>query len=98
MKRFRWEATKNEWLKKERNISFEEIVIAIAEGGLLDILEHPNKRKYRGQKLFVVHYSNYVYLVPFVETSEEVFLKTAIPSRKWTKKYGRNYEKQDDKT
>lgn len=93
MKRFRWDASKNERLKKERGVSFEEIVMTIAEGGLLDTLEHPNKRKYRNQKLFVIRYSDYVYLVPGVETEKEIFLKTIIPSRKWTKKYVRRDEK-----
>jgi len=30
---------------------------------------------------------NYAYLVPFVETESEIFLKTIIPSRKATRKY-----------
>lgn len=93
MKRFWWSALKNEKLKKERNVSFEEMVLAMAEGGLLDVLEHPDKRKYRNQKLFVIAYSGYVYIVPFVETENEIFLKTIIPSRKMTKQYRRAYEK-----
>ena len=31
---------------------------------------------------------DYLYLVPFVESEEEVFLKTIIPSRKAKKKFG----------
>ena len=54
---------------------------------LLDIIEHPNPDKYPDQKVFVVDVDDYVYLVPFVETEECVFLKTIIPSRKMTKKY-----------
>ena len=78
---------KNNLLKEERDISFEEVLTAIDEGGLLDILEHPNKGKYPHQRIFVVNTENYVYLVPFVEDEEKVFLKTIIPSRKATKKY-----------
>jgi len=37
--------------------------------------------------IFVVDVEGYVYLVPYVETEESVFLKTIIPSRKMTKKY-----------
>lgn len=74
-------------LKMERDVSFEEAYIAIESGGLLDILAHPNVKKYPGQKMFVVNINNYVYLVPFVEDEEKVFLKTIIPSRKATKKY-----------
>ncbi len=51
------------------------------------MLEHPNKKEYSGQKIFVVNVEAYVYLVPYVENEEIVFLKTIIPSRKMTKKY-----------
>jgi uncharacterized DUF497 family protein len=87
MKYFDWDEAKNDILKKERNISFEIIVIQIVVGKLLDVLEHPNQKKYKNQKLFVVEYEGYVYLVPFVEDEEKIFLKTIIPSRKATKKY-----------
>ncbi|MBI5593076.1 MAG: hypothetical protein HY881_21630 [Deltaproteobacteria bacterium] len=30
----------------------------------------------------------YAVIVPFVEESNEIFLKTAFPSRKYTKRYG----------
>ena len=87
MKYFDWNEEKNETLKKTRNISFEVIVIQIEMGSLLDILEHPNKQKYKNQKIFVVEYENYVYLVPFIEEEDKIFLKTIIPSRKATKQY-----------
>jgi len=56
-------------------------------GGLLDIIEHPNTKKYPNQRIFIVDIDDYAYLVPFVETEERVFLKTVIPSRKMTKRY-----------
>lgn len=87
MKTFSWNNEKNAWLKTVRQISFEEIVLYIEMGYLLDILVHPNQEKYKGQKIFVVQGENYVYLVPFVESKTEVFLKTIIPSRKATRKY-----------
>lgn len=87
MKYFDWDIQKNEQLKQERDISFEDILIAIDAGNILDIVEHPNKRKYPSQKVFIVNISGYAYLVPFVEDREKVFLKTIIPSRKATKKY-----------
>ena len=83
----KWSLDKNLWLRKERNISFEEVLFYIEKGWLLDVLEHPNTKKYSGQKLFVVNIRNYVYIVPFIETDDEIFLKTIIPSRKATKKY-----------
>ena len=87
MKYFDWSPTKNEQLKTERNVLFEDIVFAIEHGELLDIIEHPNKKKYPNQKIFIVKINNYVYLVPFVEDENIIFLKTIIPSRKMTLKY-----------
>lgn len=82
-----WNKEKNEQLKQEREISFEDILIAIEEGNLLDIVEHSNKNQYPNQKIFIVAINDYGYLVPFVEDEEKIFLKTIIPSRKATKKY-----------
>jgi uncharacterized DUF497 family protein len=87
MKYFSWNEEKNELLLSERHISFEDIILYIEKGFLLDLLEHPNPEKYPGQKIFVVQVEEYVYLVPYVESDEEVFLKTIIPSRKATKRY-----------
>lgn len=87
MKPFRWNAQKNERLKADRGISFEEIVLAIEEGGLGDILVHPNQRRYPGQVVFVVACRDYVFLVPSVEEDAHYFLKTIIPSRKATRDY-----------
>lgn len=87
MKYFDWDEDKNEWLKKERNISFEIVISLVAMGKLLDIVEHPNKKKYKNQKIFMIEYDNYAYLVPFVEDNEKIFLKTIIPNRKATQKY-----------
>ncbi len=87
MRYFDWNQDKNKWLKEQRDITFEEIVFYILHGGLLDVLEHPDKKQYPGQRIFVVNVERYVFIVPFVETEETVFLKTIIPSRKMTKRY-----------
>ena len=87
MKRFDWSPDKNEELRTNRGITFEVIVLAVAGGGILDIIEHPNQAKYPAQRIFIVNLENYVFLVPFVETEDTVFLKTIIPSRKMTRKY-----------
>jgi uncharacterized DUF497 family protein len=86
-KRFVWSDEKNQQLKFERGVSFEEVVLQIATGQLLDVIEHPNRERYENQRIFVLNIRRYVWLVPFVEGSDEVFLKTIIPSRKATKKY-----------
>ena len=87
MKPFRWNQDKNEALKIERGISFEEIVLAIEADGLLDELRHPNAEKYPNQSVFVIALDGYVYLVPYVEEPGYYFLKTVIPSRKATRDY-----------
>ena len=87
MKPFRWSPEKNEQLQLDRGISFENIVVAIESGGLLDILAHPNLAKYPKQKMLVVASNGYAYLVPFVEEDDHFFLKTVIPSRKATRDY-----------
>ncbi len=93
MKHFSWNEEKNELLKEERQISFEDVVFYIDQGFLLDVLEHPNQEKYKGQKIFVVQIDDYAYLVPFIEDDREVFLKTIVPSRKATRKYLKGNEK-----
>jgi len=97
VKPFRWDPEKNERLKGERDISFEEIVLAVEEGGLKDVLVHPNQRRYTGQQVLVVSYRDYVFLVPSVEEDAYYFLKTIIPSRKATRDY-LNADEPDEKT
>ena len=93
MKPFRWSVEKNESLKSIRGVSFESIVVAVESEGLLDVVEHPNKAKYPNQKILVVSFDGYVYLVPFVEEEDHFFLKTVIPSRKATRDYLQQGEK-----
>ena len=96
VKYFDWDDAKNAKLRVERGIGFEDIVFHIERGDLLDILEHPNPNRYSGQRIFVVRHEDYVYLVPFVEDEQTVFLKRIIPSRKATKQY--LGEESDDET
>lgn len=96
MKYFDWSDAKNEKLKDERGIGFEEIVFLIERGDLLDILEHRRPDRYAGQCIFVVRREHYVYLVPFVEDDKTIFLKTIIPSRQATRQYLGEEAKQDE--
>ena len=84
---FDWNNEKNIMLKRDRNISFERIIIAIEQDSLLDILEHPNKEKYSNQFLILVEIDRYVYVVPCVLENDICFLKTIFLSRKYTAKY-----------
>ncbi len=96
LKYFTWDREKNEKLRAQRGVSFDEIVLHIERGDVLDILEHPKPERYEGQRIFVVQLEDYVYLVPFVEEKEQVVLKTIIPSRKATKKYLRRGTEDDE--
>ncbi len=68
------------------NVSFEDCVIALESGKLLDVVPNPSTN-HPDQKMFVLNIDNYAYCVPFVETEDQIFLKTVFPSRKFTAHY-----------
>jgi hypothetical protein len=78
---------KNEKLKDERWISFEDVIECIATWSLLAIKNHENIDLYPNQKRFIINYGGYIYYVPFEEIGEKKFLRTIIPSRKLMKEY-----------
>ena len=86
--RFLWNEDKNLQLKKHRKISFEQIVLAIENKQIIDVMEHPNQEKYKGQIFILVENNNYIYVVPVLisDTGEECHLKTIYPSRKYINK------------
>lgn len=85
MKYLNWNLDKNEILKAKRGISFEQIAFLIESGHILGIEENPKRPN---QKIYIIEIEGYAVIVPFVEESNEIFLKTAFPSRKYTKRYG----------
>ena len=89
---FDWDDAKNELLKRTRGVSFEEIVIAIEAGNVVDVLEHPNPGRYANQHVYLVRHRDYVFVVPFVRgpSDDEITLKTIYPSRKYTRQYLRD--------
>jgi uncharacterized DUF497 family protein len=87
MKLFDWNDQKNEWLKGERGVTFEDVIFHLTHDGLLDTIEHPNQKQYPGQRLFIINVDGYAHIVPFVEDDDVIFLKTIVPSRKVTKLY-----------
>ena len=86
---FSWDNEKNELLKNNRGVCFEQVVLLMERGEVLDTIEHPNQERYPGQKIAVVMIDAYAYLVPYVEQNGEILLKTIIPSRKATNKHMR---------
>jgi hypothetical protein len=93
MKPFDWNEEKNNWLKRHRNVSFEQVVLAVDNEKLLDVIRHTNQAKYKGQKVYVIELEGYAYMVPYVEDDDVIFLKTIFPSRKFTRIYLRKDEK-----
>lgn len=84
-KNIRYSLEKNELLKIERDISFEDVILAIENGNLLDDIKYPNQNVF----IILVKIKDYVYLVPYVEDETSIFLKTIIPSRQMNKKYNK---------
>jgi len=80
-----WSNEKNELLKAERGISFEEIALLIESDHIIAIEENPG---HPNQRIYILEIENYAYIVPFAESQNEIFLKTAFPSRKYTKRFG----------
>jgi hypothetical protein len=93
MKPFEWNEEKNKWLKRERDVTFEQVVFSIENGKLLDIIRHPSQAKYKSQRVYVIEIEGYAYMVPYVEDADVIFLETIFPSRKYTKIYLRKDEK-----
>jgi uncharacterized DUF497 family protein len=90
MKYLNWDPKKNEVLKQERGISFEEIAYLIESGQIIGIEENPSRPN---QILYILEIDKYAIIVPCVENDNEIFLKTAFPSRKYTKRYSFKGEK-----
>jgi uncharacterized DUF497 family protein len=96
MKLFRWHENKNEWLKQQRGVCFEQVVVLIERSDLLDVVDHPDQGRYPGQKIAIVRINEYAYLVPYEQKGEEIELKTIIPSRKATRKYLGGSHEEDE--
>ena len=88
---FDWDEEKNKILEINRGVSFEQIVVEINSGNLLDVIVHPNNKKYPNQLIYIVRSGDYVYCVPFVSIEDKIFLKTIYPSRKFKKIYEKKY-------
>ncbi len=93
-----WNKDKNEQIKTERGLSFEQVVMHIEGGDLLDVYQHPNQNRYPGQQILVVRIGEYAYVVPFVESTDGRFLKTIIPSRKATRGYLGAHHAEENET
>ena len=82
----RYNKEKNEWLREKRGITFQDVADIIKSGKYLSIKQNPI-RNHRNRKCFIININDYIYLVPYVEESDYIFLKTIYPSRKYTAIY-----------
>ncbi|MFH1856706.1 MAG: toxin [Candidatus Omnitrophota bacterium] len=90
--KYEWNPEKNEWLKKERKISFENIAFHLLQGDVWKTADHPDQKKYPDQKIYFIIVEDYIYIVPYIIEKEYIFLKTIIPSRKATRDYRKELE------
>ncbi|MGI0481348.1 toxin [Geminocystis sp. CENA526] len=87
VKNYIWNEEKNEKLKQERGVSFENVIEAIKNNQVLAITETLNKEKYPNQFVIIVLIRDYVYCVPYIKEDNRIFLKTIFPSRKMKKQF-----------
>jgi len=81
-----WDTDKNRKLLVERKLSLETFASLILEKKYHAILKNPSRKE---QKIFVVPYQDYTYVVPFIiDDRQNIVLKTVFPSRKYHKIYG----------
>jgi uncharacterized DUF497 family protein len=90
--KFIWDESKNQKLESERGVRFEDVVLCVKSGEVVEILKNPSKD---GQFYMVVALKGYTHVVPFlINQRNEIILKTIFPSRKFHKKYGDGNEEQ----
>lgn len=94
---FTFDTDKSLWLKETRGVSFEEVILLINEGLVVEVIEFDKYHRHAGEKIYVVDIGGYAYLVPYEDKGDEIELKTIYPSRKATKKFLESYEKQNKK-
>ncbi len=94
MPEYEWDTHKDEWLRRNRGLSFPDVVYHLEHGDLLDDTEHPNQERHPGQRLYVIRIIDYVFLVPFYRSGNVDFLVTAYPSRKYTRDYSPQWRTQ----
>jgi len=81
-----WDTDKNRKLLAERGLSLEVFASLILDKKYCDILKNPSRKD---QKIFVIPYQGYTYVVPFlIDNEQNIVLKTVFPSRKYHKIYG----------
>ena len=94
MPEYLWDPVKDEWLRRNRGMSFDDVVYHLEHGGFLADIPHPNQERHPGQRLYIVHIGDYAYVVPFYRDGHVESLRALYPSRKYTSAYLRNRRQQ----
>lgn len=81
-----WNEDKNEWLKKEREVSFEQVKSIIENDEVIDIRENPT---HKDRLIYIVLIKEYIHCVPFEFIGEDIFLFTIYPDRKLNMEYNK---------
>lgn len=84
IKIFNWDEDKNDWLRRERGVCFEDVLDCFQNGEFFGVFENPSAN-FPNQTVFLVRIDGYPHIVPFVENEKEIFLKTIIPDRRFKK-------------
>jgi hypothetical protein len=90
---FAFSEEKEKWLQETRGISFVDLIEQMKSEGVGHGYEHPNQKKYPSQFVFEAEFEGYVYIIPAVWHGKKMFLKTAFPSRKATKRKNKERNK-----
>ena len=67
MSEFDWSDEKSRHLERTRGMCFEDIVVCIQNGDVIDVIRHPNQERYPRQNMMVINVDGYVWLVPYVK-------------------------------
>jgi hypothetical protein len=82
MAEFRFSDKKNQTLRSERKIAFEDL-IPLLEIGSYKIIPNPNQKQHSGEYAFLVEYNGYPHVIPFIEGDGDIHLKTIVPMRRF---------------
>jgi uncharacterized DUF497 family protein len=82
-----WSEDKNIELERLRGLNFEMVLAAIDDGRILADEQHPNIKNYGHQRILILDIDGYAVTVPYVVSSDEIFLKTMFRDRKMQRRY-----------
>lgn len=87
-----WNADKEEWLNRERSLSFVLALEAIVADMIVDDYPHPNPAR-TNQRILVIYVGDRLVAVPYVTDGKVKFLKTMYFSRDLAARYGGSNDK-----